>query len=232
MYFHNQTLDSILENSSAVIFDYNGLIVDDEPLQLQAFNEVFKNFGDIVISEEEFIVECVGTRPREVFAHIFNKYRINPNNFNLDECVDSWRESRANIKINSKEIVRDGVLEIITFLSSTNKKIGLVSSSSRDLIEDSLEQLNLVHKFDTLVTSEDVSRGKPDPEPYLLASKQLQIPPSNCLVFEDTSSGVQSAMSAGMKCIAVPNRFTQGQNFSLASLVIDSLKTDTNYLGD
>ena len=178
-HFKHPTLDFLLQKAHAIIFDYNGLIVDDEPIQLRDFNEVFKNFH-INISEETFISECVGTRPPEVFAHIFDKYKIDENSYNIKECVLAWRQSRANIK-------------------------------------DSLAELGFTDNFDLLITSEGVSQGKPHPKPYLLASQRLQISPEKCLVFEDTSSGVQSATIAEMNCIAVPNRFTHNQNFTLAN---------------
>jgi len=220
-YFKNKTIEAFLNKSEGVVFDYNGLIVDDEPLQLQAFNQIFKKYGGISIDKETFISECVGKRPSEVFSYVFSKNGIRVNDISL--CVEQWRKSREEIQVDPNSIIREGVRDLILYLTEIGKELCLVSSSSRSLITDSLSQLNLIQYFDALVTSNDVQHGKPAPDPYLRASFLLNIKPCKLLAFEDTSNGVQSAREAGIKCIAVPNRFTEKQNFSRASLILSSL---------
>ena len=86
------------------------------------------------------------------------------------------------------------------------KPMAVASGGGRHSVHATLDRLGLGHLFDTIVTSEDYKRGKPFPDPYLEAARRLGVSPSECLVFEDTEIGRQSAIAAGMECVLVDSR--------------------------
>jgi beta-phosphoglucomutase-like phosphatase (HAD superfamily) len=95
----------------------------------------------------------------------------------------------------------------------------------RGYLDTVLQRLGLRRYFGVLVSGQDVTRGKPDPEPYLLAAACLGVPPGQCVVFEDAAVGVRAAKAAGMACIGVPNPAAlQPQDLSLADLILPSLE--------
>ena len=97
------------------------------------------------------------------------------------------------------------IVEVVSFARSMRgkKPLAVASGGGRKAVTATLESLGLLHLFDTIVTSEDYSRGKPFPDPYLEAARRLGVVASECLVFEDTEIGRQSAHAAGMECVLV-----------------------------
>jgi HAD superfamily hydrolase (TIGR01509 family) len=97
------------------------------------------------------------------------------------------------------------VIEVIEVIESSHGSLpfAVVSGSTRESVTASLESLNLLEKFDTLVCAGDYQRSKPHPEAFLLAAERLGVAPANCLVFEDTAMGIQAATAAGMASVKV-----------------------------
>jgi HAD superfamily hydrolase (TIGR01509 family) len=107
------------------------------------------------------------------------------------------------------------------------RNVALASSSYRDAVDGVLAGLNIAHFFQVIVTGLDVSRVKPAPDIFLVAAKQLGVPPSECVVVEDAEKGVIAAHLADMRCIAVPNRHTRHHDFSKATRICSSLNDIT-----
>lgn len=101
------------------------------------------------------------------------------------------------------------------------KKISLRGKDGTLLI---LSKAGIDQLFDVIITREDCTNLKPHPEPYLLTAEKLGIEPKHCVVIEDTALGVESAKKAGMRSIAIPNEYTQDQDFSMADVVVKSAK--------
>jgi len=97
------------------------------------------------------------------------------------------------------------VPEVLEHILESHGRIpfAVVSGSARDSVERSLDTLGILDKFDTLVCAGDYTKGKPDPEPFLLAAERLGVAPQDCLVFEDTEMGIQSATAAGMASVKI-----------------------------
>ncbi|MFA6957107.1 MAG: HAD family phosphatase [Thermoanaerobaculia bacterium] len=115
-----------------------------------------------------------------------------------------------------------GVAEAIAALESRGMALAIASSGLRPSIEEILENLGVLRAFRAIIGGEDVTNGKPDPEPYLRAAAALGVEPRCCLVFEDSSVGVASAKAAGAVCIAVRNALAKlPQQLDAADLVID-----------
>jgi len=111
-------------------------------------------------------------------------------------------------------------LVVLRLAKENQCKTGLATLSKCKDVEYVIESIGIKKLLDVIVTAEDVSKGKPDPEIYLLASKKLDLNPSECLVIEDSVNGVKSGLSAGMNVIAIATPFTK--NSLLASKVIDN----------
>ena len=117
-----------------------------------------------------------------------------------------------------------GAKELILELKGRGVRLAVASSSPSSRVPKVLSAMGLLEHFDAYVTGDEISRPKPDPEIFLLTAKRLGVSPSECVVFEDSQPGVEGAVAAGMRCVAVPNEHTQGQNFDGATYVVSSLE--------
>ncbi len=216
-YFDNSQLQKELDKAKAVIFDMNGLIVDDEPYQLKAVNRVFEQFN-IKINGDEWFRTYVGKNSFTFFSEIFEKHGIKAG---IRSLVDEKNMIyRYLIVDHLRELERPGVRELLNYLT---QKLGLATSASIMEMDAILGGLNLLDKFEVKITGQDVTDHKPHPQTYLVTADGLGVSPSDCLVLEDSSFGVDAAFAAGMTCIAVPNRFTEKQNFNKAKYKINNL---------
>lgn len=201
----------------AVIFDLDGLMIDSEPLQLKAMNIALVDFG-IQLSESKW-KPMVGHKTKENFLQIINDYKIN-----ADLLILIERKNNAYRQIIRKHVPpMPGLHEAINNIKKTSWKLAIASSSVKDDINIILKNLNLENSFDIVVSGDQVNRGKPDPEIFLKTASKLKTSPNKCLVLEDTIYGVNAAKSAGMFCIAIPNKYTATNDFSNADLVLESL---------
>jgi beta-phosphoglucomutase-like phosphatase (HAD superfamily) len=107
-------------------------------------------------------------------------------------------------------------------LYSKKVPLAVTTSAGREGTLLILSKAGIDKMFDVIITRDDCEKLKPDPEPYIVTAKKLQIEPKFCVAIEDTSLGVESAKGAGMLCIAIPNEFTRDQDFSMADVVVKS----------
>ncbi|MFH1390831.1 MAG: HAD family phosphatase [Candidatus Diapherotrites archaeon] len=198
----------------AVLFDLDGVIVDTMDLHWTAAQKSLSNEGLKVTKEQ--LKKLDSTRSSEAFAQFFKSKA-------KQEIEEMLVKKYAWLKEQTKGIRPiPGFFELL-FKLKGKYSLGVVSSSRRNFIEYILEEIGEKDSFEVIVGAEDVSKGKPNPEAYLKAAKKLDIAPEKCLVVEDSIYGIQSAKSAGMKCLAVTN--TYDKNFLLdADLIVDSLR--------
>ncbi|CDZ76137.1 Phosphorylated carbohydrates phosphatase [Legionella massiliensis] len=206
----------------ALIFDFDGVILDSEPLHYEACSFVFKQLG-LALSYEEYVEKYLGLSDKEMFPKV-----LSAKNFNLSlDKINALIEEKTK---HYQEIVRlcdslpmiDSVDRYIEYISQKIPKLAICSGSTRNEIRavlTKLKQGRLQSYFNTIITSEDVQQGKPSPEGYLLTAKQLNVPPSECLVIEDTPHGVDAAKAAGMQAIAILTSYKKDQ-FQHADKVI------------
>ncbi len=221
MYFTNSVVGRYLDKCSTIVFDLNGLIIDDELIQLKATNDVLKKF-DVQLTTEFWITNCVGHKPMEYFPGILNNY----NDIDFEELI-SFKDDLYGkyIEESAKKITRPGVIELIIFVrDQTKKNLALATSTTRKGAEIILgpDNLDILGMFDQVITGDQVAKAKPDPEIYLRLKMQFSNK-NSFLVFEDSKTGVISAKAAAASCIAVPNEFTIEQDLSMADLCISDL---------
>jgi HAD superfamily hydrolase (TIGR01509 family) len=218
MYFLNPHIDKFIQRADVVVFDLNGLIIDDEPIQLRATNEVLVQFGKR-IDETTWISMCVGFRPAEYLPAFV------PAGVDVRSIVEEKDRLYASfITDNARELLRPGFHTLIDYLTTHHKRIALATSTTEAGVAAILgnKGLAIAERFACIVTGDQVKRAKPAPEIYdrvrSYCGQTLYY-----VAFEDSEVGINSATAAGMDCIAVPNRFTADQDMSRASLVLDCM---------
>lgn len=203
---------------SAVLFDFDGVLVDTEWAIYQAWLRTFQMHGhDLPLS---MYTRCIGSD----FATWSPKTHLE----DLTGLAFDWHDLDAR---RQEEILRDlegegimpGVLAFLDKLAATGTPRAVVSSSSHHWVDGWLEKLSFADRFQTVVCRGDAPRIKPAPDLYLEAARRLVLDPAQCLVIEDSLNGMKAAKAAGMSVWVVPNRVTAGLDFEGADRVFASL---------
>jgi HAD superfamily hydrolase (TIGR01509 family) len=211
----------------AVILDMDGVLVDSEGLQLQAANTVLGRFG-VRISEEEN-VRYLGMDDPAFFAALKETHGFDAS---IEELIAARTGEMLEL-IGKGVLPRPGVPELIVGLKMRGYPLALASSSPRAVVDAMLEELGLAGSLDVVVTGDDVDRGKPEPDIFLLAARRLGVEPAECLVFEDSLHGVRAARAAGMTPVAVRTRENHNIEFREAARVYDGFERfDWAFLDD
>jgi beta-phosphoglucomutase family hydrolase len=194
----DRALDTLGGNCmlQAVIFDMDGVIVDSHPAHMRAWKTLFHSLGKEVPEQElSFVLE--GRKREDILRHFLADL--------TEDQVESYGARKdALFRAAAPDIKTiQGVPEFLDSLEAAGVPMALGSSASRSRATRLLEQLDLKHRFQVIITGDDVSKGKPDPAIFCLAAQGLQVDPENILVCEDAVSGVEAAKRAGMKCLAI-----------------------------
>ncbi len=199
---------------SAILFDMDGTLIDSEPLWLEAEIEIMEELGCNWDQQDQ--INCLGG-PIDKTENYMQERSNNIKPFGyFTEKLDDVMEKKLSTKLN----LIPNALEIINDCKRSELKIALVTASSGRLMKAVLKRFP-VGIFDAVVSYDDVKRSKPDPEPYLLAAKTLGVDITNCIVLEDSLTGVQSGLSAGAQVIGIPHLVKMPSNPNLR--VIESL---------
>jgi len=194
-----------VNNFSNVIFDFDGVIVDSENLKFQAYRNILNEKLNIVIDSNN--KHWHGMKEAEVIDFWLRKFKIDCNEEEIFEIITHKREEyKRLINLGLLKLI-PGIEEFLNYLKCQNKKIGLATSSNYEDVNYILNIYNLKNYFDDISTLDDVKFPKPNPEIYLKVASELNVSNSQCLVFEDTPTGVNAAQSAGMEVIVVLSSF-------------------------
>lgn len=203
----------------AVIFDMDGLLIDSEPFWQKAEIKIFKTVG--INLTKEMCLQTVGLKINEVVLHWYNIQKWENKSLKKVE-LEIIKEVKQLILNQGKAM--KGVSECLEYFKNKNLKIGLASSSYFELIEATLQKLQIKKYFEVIHSAEAEKFGKPAPDVYLTAAKKLKVEPKKCLVLEDSYNGILSGKNAGMKVVAVPEAENYDlEKFDLADLKIKSL---------
>lgn len=182
----------------ALIFDMDGLLVDSEPLAAKAMDDFLARYG--LERRAEVHAQLLGRRLPEAIAIVREAYAMEQP---LDALTAEYGELRV-AALRGAVIPLPGARETIAYGRAAGLKIALATSGIRIHADVSLEETNLAGLYDAEVTGDEVDRGKPAPDLFLLAAERLREAPDACIVFEDSPNGVRAARSAGMRVAAVP----------------------------
>ncbi len=203
----------------AVIFDMDGVVADTETVDFIADYNVLKSIG-AVKSEKDYI-KLTGLPARHIYSRICSEKNIDADVNELLKKREIEFEKALASKILKPSI---GFNELLKKLKEKGYKVALASSSSRRKVEQVLAALKLKNAFSLVVSANDIKMNKPAPDIYVEAAKRLNLSPDECIAVEDSETGVHSAKSAGLKCIALRTKQTAEQDLSAADTVVESLK--------
>ena len=179
----------------AYLFDCDGTIADSMPLHFIAWTKILSEWN-CEFPEDKFY--AWGGMPIVDILNTLNKEQ------GLSMPVPELMVQKEALYFELLHELQP-IPEVLEHILESHGRIpfAVVSGSARDSVEKSLETLGILDKFDTLVCAGDYTKGKPDPEPFLLAAERLGVAPEDCLVFEDTEMGIQSATAAGMASVKI-----------------------------
>lgn len=203
----------------AFIFDMDGVIIDSEPIHFEIDVETMKYFGVTIAPHE--LERFVGMTNPEMWSILKQEYSLPQS---VSEIIEYQLKSKIEW-IRSTDLASiEGIQELIFDLKKNNILIGLASSSPIAFIHEVLRKYNFFDYFDSIISGEEVTKGKPAPDIYLEVSNQLNIKPNECWVLEDSKNGVQAAKAAGMKCIGFINENSGNQDLSRADIIVNNIR--------
>ncbi len=210
---------------NAVIFDFDGIIVDSEPMHYRAFNAILtplkKGF-----SWEEYCETYIGFDDRDAFKQAFKAKGEKIGNRELKQMIAEKAEAFQQLVHAGDATPLPGAVELIKSIPR-KLPIALCSGALREDILPIIENLGIANAFSTIVTAEDTPKSKPDPAPYKLVVEKLGLEnPANAIAIEDTPAGIISAKGAGLKVLAVTNSYDREYLFE-ADAITDSLENTT-----
>jgi beta-phosphoglucomutase len=217
-----------LQRPEAVLFDFDGILVDSEPMHHRAFNEVLVPLG-MEIPWKEYVEIYMGFDDRDAFREAFRAKGNDLDDANLAKLVAA--KSRAfQDGLRNGVTAYPGVVPMIESLHATGRPLALCSGALRSDIDPILAQLGVAPCFDVIVSADEVRRSKPDPESYALAFARLSkrfatllTVPEKSVAVEDTPAGIRSAKGAGLRVLAVTNSYGAG-DLADADWITDSLE--------
>jgi HAD superfamily hydrolase (TIGR01509 family) len=210
---------------AAVIFDMDGVLVDSEPLHLRATQAALGTRGPSYTERDN--QSFFGATD----ADLLRLLRIL---FNLPDTTAALVEAKTAhliTMIRTEGRLRPGVPVVPLTLREAGLPLALATASRRPVIQAVLERVGLDRAFGAVVSGDEVARGKPAPDGFLMAARRLAVEPERCLVVEDSRNGVLAAKAAGMLVAAVPCPATNHEDFSAADFVLPSLEALLTVLG-
>lgn len=195
---------------AAIIFDMDGVLVDSEPMHVEAMREVLRPYRVPYTDEEN--ERFFGFTDLEVFGALGARHDVLPDPRELTrrraQILVRWTRERS--------VAMPGVPEVPRQLAALGFRLAVASSSAPEVIEATVDVLGLAPLFEALVSGLEVGRGKPAPDVFVETARRLALPPRVCLVVEDSRNGLLAAKAAGMACAAVPCRATRHESFAEA----------------
>lgn len=198
----------------AILFDFNGVIINDENIHQSLIDDLLLG-ENLPPSGNQYQQLCLGKNDRTALREILkSRGRIVSEEY-LDKLIKKKGEAYRKIIQEMETLpIFDKVIEFILSLQSRNLPLAIFTGSLRQEAEIILERINVRQYFSVIVGGEDVKRGKPSPEGYLLAIEKLNIldsflelQPSQCLAIEDTPAGIEAAKNAGIAVVGVANTY-------------------------
>lgn len=186
-----------MPSEKAFLFDLNGTMIDDMPWHIKAWHRILNDLG-ANISLERMKEECYG-KNEELLERMF------PGRFSDEEKIAMSFEKEKNYQTQYKPHLSllPGLDSFLKSAHHAEIKMAIGSAAIMFNIDFVIDNLDLRHLFSAIVSADDVVNSKPDPETYLSCASILKYEPADCIVFEDSTKGVESALRAGMKAVAI-----------------------------
>jgi len=202
----------------AVIFDMDGVMIDSEPLWEKTEKIMMARKG--LIYNPVYREKIVGLGQKESAILLKETFSLNEN---IEDIIDQRISVLLDIYERELSLV-SGLTELLDLVSESSIKVSLASSSPIRVINFVLEKFNLIEYFNSVISGDFVEKGKPSPDIYLHTAEIMGLSPSECVVIEDSINGVISAKTAGMYCIAIPDKRLDPDGFKKADIIMSNLK--------
>lgn len=200
----------MVKKLEAVIFDYDGTIVDTEKAYFEVMKGFIEEHFNQDIDKEDYIKNVSGTSAEQCKNYITNKYKVSEEKYQIFEDGVT-KAMYARLKHMN---VLPGIEEVFSLLKENGIKIGVASNGNLEHIVDGLKEHNLYNYVDDIVTKYDVDRGKPYPDIYLHAAERLGVNIEDCVAVEDSKPGAMAAAASGAYLILQTNEITNYFDFS------------------
>ncbi len=210
----------------AVIFDFDGVITDSEILHFRAFNQVLAKYN-IQITKKEYYTDYLGLCDFDFFKSLADKGLLKIDDAKTKELLKQKTKIFEKLAKSQGSII-DGVPEFLAMLKQNNTPMAICSGALLSEIELILDQAHLRSFFEEIVSAEQITRGKPDPDGFFLTLKKLNeknrdlIHSNQCIVIEDSHWGLEAANTAGMHTIAITNSYAADQ-LAMAEKIVSHL---------
>jgi beta-phosphoglucomutase len=210
----------------AVIFDFDGVIADSEELHYKALNAVFGRYG-VDVPKSVHWEKYLGYTDQENIEAVSRDYGMGLDAGGVKRVM-AEKKALFEEMARREAVIIEGVEEFVRRLVASEVRMGICSGALRSDIELMLDGAGFAKLFEVIVSAEDVNKGKPDPEGYLLALKRLNrhgaaVAASGCVVVEDSHWGLEAALAAGMRPVAVTTTYQRGELQGKAVKVVDRL---------
>jgi HAD superfamily hydrolase (TIGR01509 family) len=201
----------------AVIFDMDGVVTDSEPAFFAAINDILARYGKHIPLDD--YRPYIGRATPEVWTALIQKFALP---VTLDDVLQAYEEPLA-LRLREPRSPLPGARELIEKLRAARVPVGLCTASYAHWVDAVLGSAGLTGMFDAMSTADMVATTKPDPAPYLLAAEKLGVPAEQCVVVEDSVSGVTSALRAGAYVVQLRGTEMAAAPVAGAARVIASL---------
>jgi len=198
-----------------VIFDMDGVLVDSARAHFESWRRLGEE-DSVSVTRERF-AETFGRQNRDIIPMLFGSVSMV-----RMAALSERKEEIYRGLICGRVPAVDGAVELVGALANAGVSMAIGSSAPRANIDLMLTEMGVVHFFDTIISADDATRGKPDPQVFIIACERLKLPPSRCVVVEDAPAGVEAAIAAGATAVAVLMHHPRAA-FDGAALVVDRL---------
>ncbi|MCE1255433.1 MAG: HAD-IA family hydrolase [Anaerolineae bacterium] len=202
----------------AIIFDFDGLILDTELAEFKTWEWIYKTYQVKFPLQEWLSTIGISESSFDIYKHLEKELH---NNISREEVIQK-RDLHLH-ELLSLQPVMPGVKELVLEARQAGVKLAVASGASYNWVSSNLKRLGIFDYFNGVHTREEVPLGKPDPGVYLSALKNLQVDANEAVAFEDSPNGIKAARSAGLFCIAVPNTLTKMLDTSQANHSLSSI---------
>ena len=210
----------------AVIFDFDGVITDSEILHFRAFNQVLGQYG-IELTKQEYYKTYLGFNDADCYGMLIQQGLLKARQEQIGNLIEEKKHIYKELAKTEGKMI-EGVRDFLTMLEQNNIPMAICSGSLLTEVEMVLEDARLRHLFEVVVSGEQVKKGKPDPEGFLLSLQRLNenrenpITANQCVVIEDSHWGLEAAKAAGMHTIAVTNSY-DAEQLGMAEKIVNRL---------
>ena len=208
-----------MKTLEALIFDFDGLILDTETPEFDVLSEIYAEYGvELSIVKWGQVIGGSGAADFDLVAEL---EQLTGLSIDRQLVMGRWR-AEADARIGANPVL-PGVIDLLDDAQSRGLRLSVASSSPHWWVDTHLTRLGLFERFEYVICADDVTRTKPSPELFNLALSKLNVRADRAIIFEDSPNGVKAANAAGVPVVVVPNPVTKQLTFSGESLRLESL---------